>query len=787
MAPKPAVELGSTSSSVTNAPWDGSASRFTDEQYKNAAAACDPDAGNTVKQQCFLPHHEPGGATNSNGVHAAAGRVSGLKGKSPASVGRAKSHLRAHYKQMGEDPPDSIAASLQLTREEFDAMEREGTCVNCLLDQHHTHGADLVHGDEHTHETFAAPRFTVGSSDSCPDDHQFAVLDAQEPSGDDPCEACFDDQALARQVADQLNAGKLQDPDDDEAMSEFIEAFGGKPKKNTRSDRRLKENKDVPPYEDGNTKQKNARKTSDAQLAQGEQVIESGVLDAPAPQFRGTLVVEGVRTGDGREFADDAITWADPPMPLRWQKVGNHGGDTDVTVRVGSITRVWRDGNKIMGEGYFDLGGPDDDDAHEAYRRFMAGNNNGISIDADDITDSDIEYVFPEPEEGEEGDLFMLLFAMPEAIIFHAGRIRGATLCDIPAFVEAEIFPIDSPEAMAAGAALLDSVHHTETVDEAWDGAAVEITLGELDVETARKFYTWVDPNVEGDARLGARLLHHDVEGRANLTGVSAALANLSFVPAHERRAAYEHLAQHLRDAGKEPQPYVSEDALVAHAWHDDYRPPRSWFENPGLGVLTPIIVTDKGRVYGHAAPWGDCHLGFKNECVAPPHEDYHSYFLTGETVCDDGTHVAVGQITAGIEHANLSYRASKAKEHYENTDAVVADVVVGNDAHGIWVAGAIRQSAQAARVGALRASGQVSPDWRRIGGQLRMVGLLTVNVSGYQVPRARTYVKDDTPLTLVSSGMFVVHKPEPTEDELNQRAVKWLRDSLVARVHPKE
>ena len=417
------------------------------------------------------------------------------------------------------------------------------------------------------------------------------------------------------------------------------------------------------------------------------------------PQWSGVLVPEGVATGDGREFADGSLTWVDPPMPLRWQKEGSHGGQNDVTVQVGLITRVWRDGTDIMGEGHFDLGGPETDDAHEAFRRMQAGTCTGVSIDADDITNADIEYVFPDStEDVAEDDILFMLFQKPEKVIFHAARIRAATLCDIPAFTQASLHLL-SPEESAA------------------------------------------------------------------LVASATALAEAPL------------------DSDDVPVP----NAIVAHAWHDEWRPPVAWFTDPHLGQVMPIMVTDQGRIYGHAAQWGQCHLGFMNECVMPPFEDQHSYYRTGEIVCDDGSHVAVGTITAGIEHAALSRGASAAKEHYENTSAVVAYVITGNDKHGIWVAGAVRPDAQASRVQALRGSGQVSPDWRRIGGHLRMVGLLTVNVSGYQTPKARALVASGEIQSLVSSGMIAVRNPQPSEDDLNRRALELIRDQLQARVHPSE
>lgn len=521
--------------------------------------------------------------------------------------------------------------------------------------------------------------------------------------------------------------------------------------------------------------------------------------------WRGVLVVEGTPTGDGREFATDALTWVDPPMPLRWQKESAHGGDHDITVNVGSITRVWRDGTNIMGEGSIDLGGPADDDPHEVYRRLNAGTAGGISIDADDITNADVEYVFPagegaEDDEDGELDIIQILFGTPEKIIFHAARIRAATLCDIPAFIEAKIELVDDADVPLVASA---TTHTTPTSDEAWDGAANEMLLPDkMTQAVARNAYAFVGVNESLGAvddpiitKNDCRFLHHEVKegapSAANLTACSSGIGVLAggrggaSIPAEQRRVVYAHLAQHLRDAGQEPPPYEPEDALVAHAWHDEWRPPKEWFSDPGLNAPTPIIVTDQGRVYGLATEWGSCHLGYQNECILPPREDYHSYYLTGEIPCEDGSRMPVGQITAGITHAPLSYGASRAAEHYENTEAVVADVVVGNCKAGIWVAGAIRPSASAARVAALRASGQVSPDWRRIGGKLRLVGLLTVNISGYQVPNVRTYVASGEIKSMVASGFVTVHQPSVSNEDLDKRALNILRDQLSRRVHP--
>lgn len=519
-------------------------------------------------------------------------------------------------------------------------------------------------------------------------------------------------------------------------------------------------------------------------------------------RWDGVLVVEGTTTGDGREFSPNALSWVEGAL-LRWQKEGSHGGTHDVTVSVGRIDGTWRDNAEVRGFGVLDLKSVD---GFEVYRRMKGNFAGGISIDADDILDADVEMVWPNEPESEqtEGDLFKVLFGRPEKMIYHGGRIRAATLVDIPAFVEARIGltgdrEVMMPETTTAAA----EPHSTETSDGSWDDASQRRRAR---VGTPLEAYAWTGPT-------NRVLLHHELSetgdlGPANLTACAAGIAALnrqnhdadvvlSIVPTEDRERAYEHLAQHLRDAGHEPLPLVDLDSieqLVASIETvPDWCPPASWFANPDLKVWVPITVTDQGRVYGHMARWGECHIGFEDMCVTPPFEDVHPYFMTGEVVCADGSRVAVGQITLGTGHAPLTHRASRAAEHYDNTGCAVADVVVGNDEVGIWVAGSVRSTVSAARVHELRASGQVSGDWRRIGGQLRLVGLLAVNVPGFPVPRLQARVASGVPMTLVAAGMTsltaaastpVEVTPTPSDTELDQLAMRRVMNLLARRVH---
>jgi 2'-5' RNA ligase len=528
--------------------------------------------------------------------------------------------------------------------------------------------------------------------------------------------------------------------------------------------------------------------------------------------WEGVLAVEGIVTGDGREFAEGALQWADLPIPLRWNKEDSHGGEPHtVAVNVGRIDKVWRDDNKIMGAGVLNLAEADGQRVHDMIKgEFIRG----VSIDADSISDANIEYVFPEDiNEGmdDEGDLFEMLFAQPEKVIFHGGRIRAATLVDIPAFAEAYVALLDEAGAIVAGGQPVGEAavqalavqemgavgtHDTATSDAEWDAAANEKRIDALTVDKARAAYGWYDSGAVEDGELpksAAKFLHHQISedgtaGAANLAACSAAIGALhgarggASIPDADRRGVYDHVAKHLRDAGHEPEPFRALHAVAASG--GVWQPPTAWFSDPKLSLPTPITVTDDGRIYGHAAQWGSCHIGQEGVCVQPPHEDAHPYYRTGEVKCDDGSRVAVGQITVGTGHAHISLGASPAAEHYDNTGSAVADVAVGNDQHGIWIAGAIRPGADPLKVYELQAAGQVSGDWRRIGGELRLVGLLAVNVPGFPVPKMKARVASGEPQALVAAGRPTVAWGRSHAD-VERDAVRIVMRMLSRRVHP--
>lgn len=92
---------------ASNAPWDGSASRFTPEQYKRSClidkGTGDPDD----KERYALPVLEPDGALNANAVVAAAGRIGQVQ-VSPDKKQAAAKRLVSLYHQIDKDPPPDL-------------------------------------------------------------------------------------------------------------------------------------------------------------------------------------------------------------------------------------------------------------------------------------------------------------------------------------------------------------------------------------------------------------------------------------------------------------------------------------------------------------------------------------------------------------------------------------------------------------------------------------------------------------------------------------------------------
>lgn len=382
--------------------------------------------------------------------------------------------------------------------------------------------------------------------------------------------------------------------------------------------------------------------------------------DAPAGDttWSGVIGTENELTGDGRMIEANALRWESLPLPLRFapEDIGGHDG----AQVVGRILTVERKPNgDLYATGDFDMGS---EIGREAYRQVSENLTTGVSMDLDavsfeirvakELLDEDM-FAPPEVEENadtdEEGRVTVIsINADDEIMVTTDGRVRGATIVAMPAFIRARL-AADSP--------------------------------------------------------------------------------------------------------GQEAAEEEEAPALVAAA-SIPMQPPASWFVDPALPSPVALRVTEEGRIYGHLAVWGTCHTAYTGQCVEPPHSpsDY-AYFRTGAVLTAEGDEVAVGNITLDTLHAGRTLTAVETLSHYEHTGRAVADVVVGEDAYGIWVAGALRPGLPEAKVRALRAA-PLSGDWRRIGRDLELVAALAVNSPGFPVPRPAGLVAGGAMMSLVASGV---------------------------------
>ena len=164
--------------------------------------------------------------------------------------------------------------------------------------------------------------------------------------------------------------------------------------------------------------------------------------------------------------------------------------------------------------------------------------------------------------------------------------------------------------------------------------------------------------------------------------------------------------------------------------------PPVGWMANPNLSGPTPLTVGENGRVFGHLALFDSCHIGFQDRCVQPPRSaSSYEAFHSGSLMTSEGETVRVGQITVDCGHASLRSDAKKASEHYDHTGWAAADVRCGEDAFGIWIAGAMRPGLSANAV-------------RAFMGNLELVGIASVNVPGF----SKAQFSDGDRVSLVAS-----------------------------------
>ena len=454
----------------------------------------------------------------------------------------------------------------------------------------------------------------------------------------------------------------------------------------------------------------------------------------------------GVPTGDGRIIAPAGGSSRSLPLPLLYQgrTEDGHGG----SVVVGRIETLH------IGDGMVTATGSMLDSAYgtDVMEQLEAGVI-GPSVDLDDI-----EYTMDDQER----------------IVITSWRVAGATLVAIPAFADVSLTldPLPAEPMMPEddrpvyGFALgVFSVRTSGWSDmpiadqgRDWDGNAAADRVfawagGEDNIswpKYARAFLRKDDdanPETRGAYGFG---IADVIDGTLAIVpkGVFAAAAAVQGARTGKTPADADGIRSVLRGIyGR-----MDRDApftLAASA--APALPPADWFRQPDLDRLTPLTISDTGRVFGHIAGWGQCHIGLPGCVTAPQSPSGYTYFHVSEQPTAEGPVLPVGTFVAGPRHADAQLAFQAAQQHYDDPSAAVAKVVAGEDEYGIWVAGwmlpgATEQARQVFR------SSPVSGDWRRIGGSLEMIAVCSVNAPGFPVPRARVAFSNGAQRTLIGS-----------------------------------
>lgn len=239
-----------------------------------------------------------------------------------------------------------------------------------------------------------------------------------------------------------------------------------------------------------------------------------------------------------------------------------------------------------------------------------------------------------------------------------------------------------------------------------------------------------------------------------------------------------QETGSHGLTAGADAAPAFT---LVAAAGADDLVPaPEEWFADPELDRPTPLHVSPDGQVFGHLARWDECHTGSGKMCrVAPHSETGYAYFLTGSYLSAQGSMVPVGTITMNTGHADMGFSSTAAMAHYDNTATAAAYVNVGEDEHGIWVAGTLAPGIDGENIVKLRGA-KLSGDWRTIGRgrNLELLGALAVNVPGFPVPHTALAAAGGVQTALVAAGIV-----EPVAEVSDQERVVTAPEQVAAVV----
>lgn len=413
-------------------------------------------------------------------------------------------------------------------------------------------------------------------------------------------------------------------------------------------------------------------------------------------RFRTLLAPINASTGDGRRFAEGAVSLADTPFPFEWVRERGDGHNGAVSVgavqeaNIGTVGQAiengWISADRVAGMDVGDMGVWASGEFHDDIDRermprlaqdvaeamhLISNGTLGPSVDPDNFVGVPV-YAGTNDRATPEGIAahFALNGEDPKLeLLVTSGRIRAATLVSIPAFVE-----------------------------------------------TPRP---------------------------------------LELMPSEVPSDAYALVA-----------------SVAAPA-----RPRIADFDGGTLTGPTPITYDfETGRVYGHAAVWGTCHVGYPGVCITPPpFDDEGAAFNRFPVETEDGV-IWAGRITAGGAHAPLSMTAGAAMNAYDGK-AVVAYVRAYPDQFGIALAGVLSEGISEGDK-AIMSRRKVSGDWRETANGLSLVevlalppGMGALSEPGFPV---ETFSRSGRQVALVASL-----SPEPEVTDVSPEVTEVLVEAV--------
>lgn len=343
-------------------------------------------------------------------------------------------------------------------------------------------------------------------------------------------------------------------------------------------------------------------------------------------RFRTMLAPINASTGDGRRFANGAITLADLPMPFEWAR--SREGGHDGAVAVGAIQEA-----KVM-----------------SVKDALAGD--WISPEAAKGMDSAAQGVFARGvmfDDASREDMPRLAEDVAEAMHLATNGTLGPSV------------DLDSFEAIPVMAGSDEEV--------SWE--AIEQYMEEND---------GAEPPIElliTQGRVRAATL-------VSIPAFSETSRPLELLPDEEPAEGEEPPAEH---GAADLQPLVAALTASAAGVRPDVG---AFALPELAGPTPITWDWANGRVFGHIATWATCHVGYEGVCVTPPKEDdSYAWFNRHPVETEDGGTIAAGRITLGGRHAGLALSASAAMAAYDGK-TTAAHVRAYADAYGIVVAGAI-------------------------------------------------------------------------------------------------